>query len=225
MNTNQNTNETINQNQDSPTLRGVLWGKFVDHAKAHKMGQLTRQGVELVAGLVVGAAIIAPHQMSELGSYILTVGDYVIPRVVLVTGLFFTRKKIMKAYKRFKRHAETQEAIENEEALIDGIPVNELVDYMVRNKKFKREGVNGVRTTFGLSMEKFNRLAKKLEEMDVLVRAENNGRVLNTKWSRQALVDYLSGEEKSEDLAPRITIRKINNDGKMRLMAAEIKGV
>lgn len=220
MNNTQNTNEFNKSIPDSPTLRGVLWGKFIDHAKAHRVGQLSRQALNLVGGITVGAVIVAPHQISELLGYLSTTGDYVVPRVIICTGLFFSRKKISSAYKRFKRQAEKQEAIENEEALIDGIPVNELVDYMIRTKKFIREGVNGVRPTFGLSMEKFNKLAKKLETMGVLVRGENNGRVLAPKWSRQALVDYLSGAEKSEDLQPRITIRRIG-DGKIRLLNSE----
>ena len=131
--------------------------------------------------------------------------------------VFFGRKAIIRAIRRVGRFFEKRKAIVNDEKLIDDIPVAELVDYMLRNKRFKREGINGVRATFGLNMEKFNHLAKKLEENQVLVRGENNGRVLAGNWSRQALIDYLSGQKHSSNLQPRFTIHRIGG-GKVRLM-------
>lgn len=203
--------------QKSPSLLGVIKTKIVGHVQNHKASQLFKQAVELAAGVFLGALFIAPAEIMAGAEFLLKTNDYALPKMVGVMTVFFGRKSIIRTIKGMSKYFERKKAVKNQEKLIDDIPVAELVDYMLRNKHFKREGMNGVRATFGLNMEKFNRLAKKLEENKVLVRGENNGRIVAGHWSRQALVDYLSGEEKSVDLLPRFTIHRIGG-GKVRLM-------
>lgn len=217
MNTNTNQN-----NVESPSLSGVLMAKLAGYVKEHKASELFGQLLELTAGLFLGSLLVAPTQIMAGAEYLLKIEDFAIPKVVGFAILFFGRKAIFRTFKRVGRFFEKRKAIINDEKMIDSIPVAELVDYMLRNKHFKREGVNGVRATFGLNMERFNRLAKKLEENKVLVRGENNGRILDGKWSRQALIDYLSGEKRSADLQPRFTIHRIGAGNKVRLMREEL---
>lgn len=214
--------QTNIETNKSPSLVGVIKNKIVAHIETHKASQLFKQALELMAGVFIGAIFVAPTQIMEGAEFLLKTNDFAVPKVVGVMIAFFGRKAILRNIKRAGRFFEKRKAIINDERLIDDIPVAELVDYMLRNKHFKREGINGVRATFGLNMEKFNRLAKKLEENQVLVRGENNGRILAGHWSRQALIDYLSGEKKSVDLLPRFTIHRIGANNKVRLMKPEL---
>lgn len=223
MNINTNTNQE-NRPVKSPSLAGVLADKFVGHVQSHKFSQLFWQFLELAAGLFLGALLVAPTQILAGLEYVAKIEDFAVPKVVVFSFLFFGRKTIVREFKRLGRFFENRKAVANQEKMIDNIPVPELVDYMLRTKHFKREGMNGVRATFGLNMEKFNRLAKKLEENKVLVRGENNGRILDGHWSRQALIDYLSGEKRSADLQPRFTIHRIGG-GKVRLMKDQFQAV
>lgn len=223
MNTN-NTNQIIAPVK-SPTLASVLAAKLVGHVQNHKFSELFWQLSELILGLFFGALLVAPTQILSSIEYVLKIESYAVPKLVGFTILFFGRKTIFRTLKRIGRFFEKRKAVINDEKMIDNIPVPELVDYMLRNKHFKREGVNGVRATFGLNMDKFNRLAKKLEENKVLVRGENNGRILDGKWSRQALIDYLSGEKHSTNLQPRFTIHRIGAGHKVRLMREELASV
>lgn len=215
----QNTNETM---QPAPTLSGAIAAKVAGHVQNHKASQLLKQVAELLCGLLVGALLVKPVQVMAGIEYLLKIESFAIPKVMGFFILFFGRKAIMRNVRRIGRFFEKRKAALNDEQLLDGIPVSEMVDYLLRNKHFKREGVNGVRATFGLNMERFNRLAKKLEENKVLVRGENNGRMLDGHWSRQALIDYLSGEERSIDLQPRFTIHRIGESNKVRLMKEEM---
>lgn len=201
------------------TLRDALTEKLVEHIRDRKPGQLLKQVIELFAGLLVGAVVVAPHQMSELGIFLLSANEYVLPKVVLFVGFFFLRKRIRRLFRRIKRNSE-REKVEAEDSLIENIPVRELADYLMRNKNFKREGTNGVRETFGLNMEKFNKLAALLERKKILTRGENNMRVLDGRWSRQALIDYLAQEEAGDGW---FRIFKINDPAaKVRLDNTEI---
>jgi len=215
----QNTNETM---QKAPSLTRAIVGKVATHIQETKVSNLLKQLMEGICGLFLGVAIVKPDKVSEALIWAAKIEGYAIPKLLLFSFLYFGRKSIVRAFNRMIRSIEIRRAEANEEKMIDDIPVPELVDYMLRNKHFKREGVNGVRATFGLNMEKFNALAKKLEENKVLVRGENNGRILADSWSRQALIDYLSGEERSEDLQPRFTIHRIGANAKVRLMREEL---
>lgn len=229
-NTNTNTtSETRIIPVNSPTLGGVLAEKVIGHIKNNNIKTLSLQAAELFFGAFLGSLLVAPNQIMAGVENLLKTQDFALPKFVGFAILFWGRKFIfrtikglIRAFQRIGRRIETQKAIQNDEPLLDGIPVPELVDYLLRNKKFKREGVNGVRQTFGLNMERFNRLAKNLEEVKVLIRGENNGRELDGAWSRQALIDHLSGERKSSELKPRFVIKRIGDNHKQRLMRNEL---
>lgn len=209
--------QTLNE---SPTLSGVVKVKVTRYIQKHKTKQLFGQALELIGGGLIGATLIAPNQLLSFGEFLLKTNNFAIPKVVVGLVIFFGRKSIIRKFLLY--FSRIWPVVDDGEKLLDDIPVTELVDYLLRNKHFKREGINGVRETFGLNMERFNRLAKKLEETKVLTRGENNSRILESSWSRQALIDYLSGEEKSTDLKPRFTINRIGSNHKTRLMRDEI---
>lgn len=207
------------------TILGVFAEKLTDHVAAHRVGQLARQAAELTAGLILGALVVAPDPIINFLSETLKSSNFAVPKFATVMILFYCRKTIVRVIRTVARQSTVNKAIKAEEKLIDNIPTAELVDYLIRNKHFKREGANGVRATFGLNMEKFNALAAKLEKNGVLVRGENNGRILAPTWSRQSLFDYLAGKEKSADLAPRFKICRIGAGAKIRLDKPEIARV
>jgi hypothetical protein len=73
--------------------------------------------------------------------------------------------------------------------MVEGIPTLELIDYLFNNQSFKRDDIEAV---FGIPRNRFDILAKKLDDLKVLVRGANNGRVLNPEMSRQEIVQILS---------------------------------
>jgi len=204
------------QTIDTPSFWKIIFAKILLHIHSHKLTQLIKQCVGLIIGIFIGAAIVVPEITFEALKWMATTRSYAFPKLAMVFTLFFYRKNLMRFFRRLTRKS----PVIRQEKLIDNIPVSELTDYLIRNKHFKREGVNGVRATFGLNMEKFNRLANKLEENGVLTRGENNGRFLSERWTRQTLIDFLSQTEKSETMVPWLRIHKIG--GKVRLEKQEL---
>lgn len=67
-----------------------------------------------------------------------------------------------------------------------GIPIEEMADYLMENQAFPV----GAGAHFGVGQKTWARIAKELEDNDVLVRGENNARVLN-EIDRAQLVQQL----------------------------------
>ncbi len=212
-----------NQNQINQTFGEVVGGKIIAHIRDRKAKHLLKEIAELIIGLFLGAAIIAPQKVIVTLINIFSYNGFVIMKVIVTLAIFFYRKSIIRLFKKVRKFHMKHQIVETDK-LIDGIPVHELADYLIRNNNFKREGINGVRETFGISsMEKFNRLANNLEYKKILKRGENNMRVLDGRWSRQALIDFLSQSKDSGDGENWFRVFKINApQAKLRFDKKEI---
>lgn len=211
------------ENEYKQTIRSVISGKLLKFIADNSIGSLLKKTAELILGMVFGAFIFRPAMIIDFIRETLIMQDYAVPKIMAGFLIFYCRKllykipgKIRRLKKKFENHS-----IEVSK-MVDGIPVDELADYLVRNGNFRREGVNGVRETFGLRMDKFNRLAGKLEQNGVLIRGENNLRKLAPKWSRQALIDFLSQSESSKVMTPWVRVHRIGENAKIRLDRQEI---
>lgn len=217
--------ETQTQNTIYPkmTLRSVFWIKFIRSVEQNKTTYLFKKALEFLVGLSIGFMLYKPMAVLDIATKVLSFQEFVIIKIFLGVSLFFMRKRIVTFYKKVSRWVRNRKVSKSKEALIDGVPVSELVDYLFRNNNFKREGVNGARETFGLNMDRYNRLAQALEDKNVLVRGENNMRVLSKSWSRQSLIDFLSENPKSQQMKSYFRVIKINDpSAKVRLNKDEI---
>lgn len=86
------------------------------------------------------------------------------------------------------KNAQKPQEIENGSTL-EGIPVVELLDHLFEKESFKREEVEN---KFGIPRNRYTTLAIKLENIGVLIRGENNARVLNTEYSRADVAAILA---------------------------------
>ena len=204
------------------TIGTVIAAKIASYIENHNFTQILFALVELITGIFIGAVILEPNIAANGFAWMVTTRNFAIPKMLLFVTAFFYRKNIFRFAKKTFRFLRNFHKPNIDEKLIDNIPVSELTDYLIRNRHFKREGINGVRATFGLNMEKFNQLAIKLEEAGVLERGENNGRFLSDRWSRQSLIDFLSQTEDSQKILPLLRIHQIGSNAKVRLDRKEI---
>lgn len=211
--------------QNRVTLGSVLSKKFLQFIASRSIGSLLKSLAELSLGIVLGAFIFKPDIVGRLISETLIAQNYAFPKIMAGLIIIYCRKlfyRIPGKIRKFRIRLEKANVQKLHNPMLDGIPVDELADYLVRNGNFRREGVNGARETFGLRMEKYNNLAKKLEENGVLIRGENNLRILSSKWSRQALIDFLSQSENSKTMGPWFRVHRIGANAKVRLDRQEI---
>ena len=177
--------------------RGIFAEKLANHIRETPARKLARQMSGIFTFFLISFVVISPRSAGLLAWWCFSAGGFIVAKIAIAWGVWRFRRKIA-YFPRRVRNWRARRA--NRGKTIDGVPIAELVDYLVRNKAFKREGVNGALATFSLSMDRFNLLAKNLEKSGVLERGENNSRVLAGRWSRQSLVDFFEGKKKSSEL-------------------------
>jgi hypothetical protein len=100
---------------------------------------------------------------------------------------------------------------------IDGIPRLELLDHLFTVGTFKRDEVE---KKWGIPRYRVTEISKKLEDLGVLVRGENNARVLNTEYTRSDLAILLGEHGSFEDI--KILTRKTDNGYSHRPSGSEV---
>jgi hypothetical protein len=209
--------------ENHETIATVFAEKLTGYIRGHKFADLIKKVAELAAGFFIGVAILAPGHVIDGLWWMATARNGAILEAIAIMSLFFRRRAISRIFGRLVRFAHKRGIMAAKERLIDGIPISELVDYLIRNGNLKREGANGARETFGLNMDRFNRLANNLERLHILERGENNMRMLAGRWSRQALIDCLGQSESSGSAEPWFRILRIGDpSAKVRLDKEEI---
>jgi len=176
------------------TVRGVLWGKcldVIDEASLHGIAQGIL-GVAAVGSLTV--AMYNINLFTDAGKMAITAGDGLLPKVAASAILVLYWRQMM----RFAATLRPRQA-PIKAPNIDGIPTAELLDHLFTFGTFKRDEIEG---KFGVPRNRFDALAKKLDEMGVTVhdRQKNNARVLNPAYSRQDVAAILAGKRTAKDL-------------------------
>lgn len=92
------------------------------------------------------------------------------------------RKWIWKKLKAFGRDQQ------NGQDLFDGIPVDELLHFLFETGGFK---YNDSTKRFHIHKRIYERIAHRLEKLEILCRGENNSRVMNPEKSRQEIAALL----------------------------------
>lgn len=100
----------------------------------------------------------------------------------------------------FNRYEEEVAQEQSDDASIEWIPVIELIDHLFVAKSFKREEIE---KKFGIARHRFTEVANALEECWILVRGENNSRVLNPVITRQEIVACIAEAREANQITKR----------------------
>ncbi len=164
------------------TLVGELRLKFLDWVRQTPLRTQLRTlaGVVFLAGVVL--AFLFPAFVAGMLLDVLQWNGYKVPAMLLTVALCVKGKGIIRWANRvrMKRLGANQHTYH-------GLPVDELASYLVERRNFTREDACA---KFGVSWKKHQRIADELEHHQVLVRGENNARVLNA-ITREQLVRQL----------------------------------
>lgn len=86
-----------------------------------------------------------------------------------------------------------------EEDSIDGIPHSELIHHLFTEKSFKRDDIED---RFLLPRYKVQEMGENMERVNILVRGENNARVLNEELSRSDVASIIRSAKTTKELRP-----------------------
>lgn len=162
------------------TLRRVLWVRFLRYIEKTKFVTLKKHFLRLSALLFIAFCLAVPQLAKELLYDAVT--RYYAPAIRL--SLIPLTYLCIKLYKIWSRR--TKKITGNDKSFY-GVSIDEFATFLIERGAFKYKDV---KRRFGFSQEKYTKIGKQLEGYKILVRGDNNARVLN-KISREDLVIQL----------------------------------
>lgn len=182
-----------------PSLIRVLWIKFVEFVEEKPLGSIVRfVGLSFLAG-VLSSFLTAPEATEDAFYALMLWKHGAIPAIgMCFAAVFFAPRVLRYLFDEVCQFIEavTGQSCESDET-IEGVPVPELIDHLFEEGSFKREDIEG---KFAMPRNRYQRLAEKMEQLDILTRGENNSRVLNKKMSRGEVIEHLKGKRVAMDL-------------------------
>lgn len=157
--------------------------------------QILRASGRVCASVIVTLFLVWPDLIVIASRFVLSIGNFALPKFLLVFLLINNHKRLRRAYKKILSKGKTTVRIE-------GIPSVELLDHLFTVGSFKRDDI---KRKFGIPHHRYQSLAKKLESLGILIRGENNARILNDAYSRQDIAAILHNKRKAVDLEPVLT--------------------
>lgn len=196
---------------DTPTekkhMRSVVWQKLVAFVEAHSIRSMFKfVGLSFVAGLI-SAALTSPEETDRYFTLIMEWRNHTVPVALWVVLLTFFGKRaalfLFGAVADVLPASEDDEEVGDQELRIEGIPVSDLVDHLVKFKTFKRDDIE---RKFLVPRYRYTALTKKLKELDVLTHGLNNMTVLGPEWNREKLLSLFAGRESADELEKTVNI-------------------
>lgn len=160
----------INTEKSHPklSLRRVLWVRFlrwIDKASPEAMRKALRRGIMCLA---ICFGVFTPNLSLRTATYLLQWNGYKIPMCFALVLLTLNVKRIYRWLRKKRPRKGNQHTFH-------GVPVGELASFLKSNGSFKRDEAI---SRLALSQGQWTKIAEDLEKHDVLVRGENNARVL-----------------------------------------------
>lgn len=177
------------------TIAKIIWSKVLDHAEnATIRGMIANAWLFWIAA-IGSVVLIFPEQSVQLAERI----AYRQNAALLKTALSFLVVFNVWSWISLVRSVKIKTSFKTPGQNIEWIPVVELLDHLFEFQSFKRDDVE---KKFWIPRNRFSNLANRLEELNVLVRGENNARILNPEFSRSDVANIFNGAEWFEDLKP-----------------------
>lgn len=122
---------------------------------------------------------------------------------IICVNLFAFFDTIVSAFLKIWKlipHVEFMQPKENEpKDAIDGVEKSDLISFILKNKWFPF--VNA-KMQFGLNPKEYKKIGDNLERVGVLVRGENNARILNENVTREMLENIFKCSDSNDMFAP-----------------------
>jgi len=194
------TPEVIENSKNAPkksnrSIKSIIWNKLLDNIENATFSQISIFLLLCALSFFLTLLFTYTDQTVEFAMKFLTAYNFLAIKFVVSVVIVFNFWKIFDALKPLPEENEVK-ATGN---TIEWIPVVELLDHLFEFESFKRDDIED---KFGIPRNRFTDLAKKLESLHVLIRGENNSRILNPEFSRSDIAIMLEGKSSTEELKP-----------------------
>ena len=148
-----------------------MYTRFLRWIDKAKFSTVRKKLINALGSLAIILAVMSPQFLFGALYGIVTWSDYRVPVVILALFSFHYGSSVIRAYKSLR----ARNARKGNQHTYHGIPVDEMVSYLLEQKSFTRDHAI---SSLHISREKYDAIAGELESHGVLHRGENNARVL-----------------------------------------------
>ncbi len=152
------------------SLRRVLWVRFLRWIDKASPELITKTLLRAASLLLMGSAIFLPSFLVGVASSVIQWNGFKIPIFLGLLAFMLNARRLFSALRRRSIRKRT-----GNQHTYHGLPVGELAAFLKQQASFKRDEAI---KTFALSQGQYQKIAQELEEHGILMRGENNARVL-----------------------------------------------
>ena len=179
------------------SVTSILVSKILDVLESSTLSQIFSGFLLFLASIILTVVFTYTDDSKEAFRAILTWENAIIAKAIVTTLLVFNFSRILSyILQKFESMLASHTEIRTIDS-IDGIPRLELMDHLFMVGSFKRDEVE---SKWWIPRYRVTAISKKLEELGVLIRGENNSRVLNPEYTRADLATLLGDHESVEDI-------------------------
>lgn len=185
----------------------ILWDKFLAELRETSLQNIAGTTTKIVLSLFLLFLLIDTAENIKRLKFAIFWHDLILLKILVSFLIVFRYRDFISIWNSIEESFEeflTKETKKENSAEWFGIPIIEIADYIFSEKKFPRAEIM---ERFGVSRSVADSMAGELSQVDILVRGENNSRVLNGQFSRSDIVSILSTnvDNKLEKLFRKVT--------------------
>ena len=175
------------------TLTGVMYKKILENLENSSFKEIAKAIFIVFATILLTLLLSYPKEILNTFGAIFIRNNSILLKAIFSFLIVINFSRISEGIKNLDLWFGKNESTDH----IEWIPTLELVDYLFENRSFKRDEVE---KTFGIPRNRYEKLAKKLDELSILLRGENNARILNEEFTRQEVYKILDWKSSAEEL-------------------------
>lgn len=174
----------------------------------HNIGKVLAVLPLALLGTYITAWIVSPENAQAFTIYLFEFYNYLIAKVISGFSLAYLLLRYRKSMTKWITNkiiwtiedvTEIFFPVHRDSNELEGIPHSELLHHLFTERSFKR---NDIEDKFLIPRYKVQELGESLERVNVLVRGENNSRVLNDDLSRADVSEIIRNAQTHKDLKP-----------------------
>lgn len=177
------------------TINNIIYNKFLDNLETATFKDLFNVIIILIFTALISFIMIYPVEILDFIKNILKMNNFALIKIfssyMFVRNFWNLRNTIIKII---------NDITLKDKDTIEWVPTIELIDYLFEHKTFKRSDIEEI---FWMPRNRFDVMAKRLDELWILIRWENNSRILNEDMTRQQIVKILMWSEFAKNINPK----------------------
>ena len=182
------------------TLGSIVISKILDVLESSTLSQIFSGFLLLLASVIITVVLTYTDDSIRAFTAILEWENRIILKGVVSTLLIFNFSKILAVFLSWFEGFSLGGGEDSFRTIdsIDGIPRLELLDHLFTVGTFKRDDVEN---KWKIPRYRVTEISKKFEDLGVLVRGENNARVLNPDFTREDVAGLLEGRDSVSNIS------------------------